>query len=326
MVVVALALPLMFGSMTSCGERSSSFAYIDQTGQVRIRLESNQSARSFAEGLAAVSVDGKWGYIDTAGVFVIPPRFGWAEEFSEGLALVTSSPAEQYWKSDTLFGFINKTGEYAIAPRFHWAKSFSEGLAPVCTGLCRGNDLAQARIGYIDRTGKYVLPAKYRRGGRFSEGLASASATAGIFAPMGFIDKLGRFVIAPRYMWAGEFSHGLAETDQGFVNRSGDIAIPKHGTEQGVGFRSGWAPILEGGSVTYIDTTGKVVLKTRYQDAGPFSEDLAAACERHCGPSGSDGSWGYIDRKGQFAIKPQFGYRPGPFRNGLALVCFGCTE
>lgn len=32
--------------------------------------------------------DGKYGYIDSTGKFVIEPRFNWAGEFSEGLARV----------------------------------------------------------------------------------------------------------------------------------------------------------------------------------------------------------------------------------------------
>ncbi|MBO3458892.1 WG repeat-containing protein [Aetokthonos hydrillicola Thurmond2011] len=43
---------------------------------------------NFSEGLAAAQVNGKWGYIDISGNFVIPPTFEQCGKFSEGLAFV----------------------------------------------------------------------------------------------------------------------------------------------------------------------------------------------------------------------------------------------
>jgi hypothetical protein len=155
--------------------------------------------------------------------------------------------------------------------------------------------------------------------------LACASLGSGLNARQGFINKSGVFVVEPRYLWAHDFANGLAATDQGFANHTGEVVIPKQPANQGGDFSDGWAAISEAGSIAYVDVTGKVVLRLPYQAAGPFAHDLAPACASDCGPSGSDRTWGYINRAGQFAIKPQFGYRPEPFRNGLALVCFGCT-
>ena len=43
-------------------------------------------AAQFAEGLAAVRVGGKYGYIDKSGQTVIAPQFDFANPFSEGVA------------------------------------------------------------------------------------------------------------------------------------------------------------------------------------------------------------------------------------------------
>src|SRR5580765_2442265 len=45
-------------------------------------------AGPFSEGLAAVRVAGRFGYIDKQGVTVIPPQFDFAGAFSDGLAHV----------------------------------------------------------------------------------------------------------------------------------------------------------------------------------------------------------------------------------------------
>ncbi len=56
-----------------------------------------EDVRNFSEGLAAVRVDGKWGYIDASGEMVIEPQFVLASDFSGGIAAVTfDEPEEEY--------------------------------------------------------------------------------------------------------------------------------------------------------------------------------------------------------------------------------------
>jgi hypothetical protein len=47
---------------------------IDETGKIVIEPEFDNWT-NFSEGLAAVSVDFKWGYIDKSGKWAIPPQF-----------------------------------------------------------------------------------------------------------------------------------------------------------------------------------------------------------------------------------------------------------
>ena len=62
------------------------------------------------EPLAAAQVGEKWGYINTAGKFVVEPQFDEAHAFNEyGLALV---------KNDGMTGWIDCTGKFIIAPKF----------------------------------------------------------------------------------------------------------------------------------------------------------------------------------------------------------------
>ena len=64
---------------------------------------------NFSEGLAAVTLGEKWGYIDATGKMVITPQFDDARDFYGGLAAVEIG---KKW------GFINKTGQMVIAPQF----------------------------------------------------------------------------------------------------------------------------------------------------------------------------------------------------------------
>src|SRR5512141_1911059 len=112
--------------------------------------------------MAAVSVDGKWGYIDPLGQFVIPPQFDWAQPFSESLAGV---------KVDDKWGFIDMTGQFVIKPQLHGARPFQGGL-----GLIRN---AEHRLGLVDRTGKVVASFLFVDGGisSFSGDLAIIKGT-----------------------------------------------------------------------------------------------------------------------------------------------------
>ena len=75
----------------------------------------------FTEGLASASLDGKWGFIDQAGDWVIQPQFGRVGPFFEGLA--RASTGDDQW------GFIDQAGNWVIQPKFYWVWTFSEGLA-----------------------------------------------------------------------------------------------------------------------------------------------------------------------------------------------------
>ena len=67
----------------------------------------------FSEGLAAVKIDGKWGFIDKSGQVVIQPQFSKPNLFAKpsyffgGLALV--------WAGEK-WGYIDTTGKYVWGP------------------------------------------------------------------------------------------------------------------------------------------------------------------------------------------------------------------
>jgi len=86
-----------------------------------------KSAGAFSEGLAAVSIFSKFGYINKQGEIAIKPEFESAEPFAEGLAVVSMYDGTL----DEKYGYINRDGEYAVAPQYEAARPFSEGLAAV---------------------------------------------------------------------------------------------------------------------------------------------------------------------------------------------------
>ncbi|MCI5979084.1 MAG: WG repeat-containing protein [Bacteroidales bacterium] len=140
----------------------------------------------FREGLAAVKVGGKYGFIDPSGELVIPALYDYAFYFREGMAMV---------KSVGLYGYIDKTGKLVVPPQYDYAGYFSEGLAYVAT---------KGKVGCIDKTGKMVIPQKYRGIGEFHEGLAAVWHKG----KWGFIDTSGKIVIPAKYDDARTFING----------------------------------------------------------------------------------------------------------------------
>lgn len=68
---------------------------------------------------------------------------------------------------------------------------------------------------------------------------------------------------------------------------------------------------FKNGKVGYIDTTGKVVIKARFAQAGDFSEGLA--------PVRLEGLYGFIDVNGNYVIPPKYDFA-NSFKEGFAIV------
>ena len=265
--------------------------------------------------------DNKIGFIDKTGKIVIDfdrlPSEAGVGNFSEGFAPICF-PDKQPSLYSSHCGFIDETGKVVIPPRFVLSSPFSEGLAWVRT---------EAYIGFVDPSGRVMieLPESFSIG--FREGLAAIATKTG----SGFIDKTGRFISTKRYERVESFSDGLAavverqeaEAKYGFINKSGELAIPLtfdvgswRGPFEGAmylsRFTEGLAPVMIGKLFGYIDHKGNVVIPPIFRDAGQFSEGLASVLT-------TDYQRGYIDKAGLLVIKLSFA-RGGPFNDGLATL------
>ena len=201
----------------------------------------------FTEGLAAVKVGDKWGYIDTAARYVIALQFDGAGPFFDGLA---PAKAGRHW------GFIRRDGAFAFGPQFDSALEFTKGLAPVKAGR---------KWGFVDTTGKYFIKPRFDgvEGLCFYHGLAWVKVSHSWIV----IDKTGscvyraspRDIMAPfgsepGYERLGD-KYGYKDTTGAFIIAPQfDLAEP---------FFWGLAPVEAGGEWGYIDKTGRYVWKEK---------------------------------------------------------------
>lgn len=142
--------------------------------------------------LTPVKVNGAYGFVNKSGQLVIPSRWKFANNFSEGMARVEDDNGK--------YGFIDKTGQLKIPCKWKLAGSFSEGLASV------KND--NEKYGYIDKSGNIRIPYNWEFAGPFSEGLAPVRTISG---KCGYINKIGETVIPCRWNNAYPFSRGFAK-------------------------------------------------------------------------------------------------------------------
>lgn len=78
------------------------YGYINKESILAIPYKYDK-ALSFSEGLAAVSLNGKWGFIDVTGTLVIPYSYDYVESFDKGLAAVTIRDRKGYVDRDDVW-------------------------------------------------------------------------------------------------------------------------------------------------------------------------------------------------------------------------------
>lgn len=208
---------------------------IDARGRSILTAQFNDIDPFDREGRAVVRLGDRSGMIDTSGRFLIPlgnysivRTWGVAGRvvyFSEGLAVAGAGGQS---------GYLDTSGRWAISPRFAAASPFDEsGLAAV---LVRGSAGAESRWGYTDRRGNLVIPPQFAAAGAFG---AAGLAPVKVGDSWGYVDREGAIRIAPRFAEARQFIAvgeqwravvGVRGPDgrvlMGFIDRSGDLAIP----------------------------------------------------------------------------------------------------
>jgi len=254
------------------------------------------AASDFSEGLAAVKIGEKWGFIDKMGKIVVSPQYDDVYLFYDGIAAIRVGD----WKTGK-WGFIDKTGKEVVPPQYDEIGDFRDGLAAIQVG---------GKWGFIDTTGKEVIPPKYDYAYGFSNGLA-----------MVMVGEWGGYDVWD--VFTGE--------KWGFIDTTGEVVVPVEYDKVGA-FHEGLACVVKDDKLGFVDETGTVVIPLTYESPYPshqawyrdimpyFSEGLAAIWDGDA----YSGQYGYIDKDGNVAIPFAYDYA-APFSEGLAYVSTGGT-
>lgn len=125
--IIDLAYDNILGSCSQSfvlAQRDKNYFLIDREGKIlrHFKLKSVDWLKPFKEGLAAFEKGGQWGFINMDEDVVVPPKFAYAEGFSQGRAMIlfrdARTKAEKY-------GFIDQKGNIVIQPSFDFGYDFS---------------------------------------------------------------------------------------------------------------------------------------------------------------------------------------------------------
>lgn len=237
---------------------------------------------TFREGRAPILINGKWGYINNNGQFVIQPQYDTADDFSEGLAA---------YQTGRLYGVVDRDGAVVLPAKYAFIGSYKEGRALFAEG---------GKFGYLNRKGVVAVPAQFAEANDFSEGLAYVSNQIDTSGKIGgYINTSGEYQIPPRSFQGGPFRQGLAavhgDGSPYYIDRTGKTALQVPGV-QGLGnFAEGRASFVVSGRNGFIDLNGTVVISPQWEFVSDFVGGVARV---------SHGSLrGYINSSGQFVWK-----------------------
>ncbi|MFD3408748.1 WG repeat-containing protein [Aquirufa sp. HETE-83D] len=280
---------------------NNGYDYVDSTSKKIISQYTYDQAFPFREGLARVSRNGYWGFINKSGEEVIGPRYVHAEDFSEGLASVSLAKIETnedgyVFHKDEKYGMINSNGKTIIDFKYGQLYGFKDGLAIA-------KDLATHNWSWIDKNGNWRLPPIYNNIDDFNKlGLAKVGISnnyksedgsfSGNYTSYGVINKDGQFVIPAIYYNIGNITKDFIRVTKSIGEHYEDI-----------------------GKSGYLNSSGQIVIPFLFDEASDFSEDLARV-----GVLISDEmKFGFIDKNGSFKIPATYDYSHS-FSSGMAFI------
>lgn len=299
------------------------------------------------EGLQRIKKNDMWGYADRTGRIIIPIKYSFVDDFSEGKANV---------KLNDLYGYIDKTGKVVIPFQYTYADKFKNGIANVTTnGESFDIDKKGVRIkeeqittsdeeeekeekeekqydrlffwkngfrkvelnkkyGFLDTDGNEITAIEYDEAWDFSDGMAAVKKDG----KMGFIDDKGKLVVPLKYLAADAFENGKArvaifkdgENKFGYIDKTGKEIIPiKYGFPSRLG--DDFVAVRVDGKYAILDWTGKTIQPPIFSTINAFYDGMARVQIEE--------KYGFINEKAQIAI-PAIYDNAEIFKQGVARV------
>ncbi|MCG8574493.1 MAG: WG repeat-containing protein [Flavobacteriales bacterium] len=267
------------------------------------------------------------------------------------LSLTISSFSQSQYEKE--FFYINEKGQEQFSIWAKSVYDFSNGRAKVRKYVIEGNK-AFYRYGFIDTKGNLAVQCKYDKANPYhttatwvridgeeqyrlidhnGNDLGARSEKSGFFfeglskfykgGKLGYVDSLGKVIIEANYIGAQNFSEGMVclcpydatEEVYGFFDKKGEMVIPFQFAQAGfTSFNGGYARVKYKGKSCIIDSSGAVVLTSKYRSLTGLSEGLISVA---FGPNRTQ--HGFINLKDEVVIKGIY-YRVNQFKKGYSVV------
>lgn len=255
-----------------------------------------------SDGLLAVTVGEKTGFVDRTGTMVIPAEFNFAWPFEGGVAAA---------EKDGQFGYIDKTGKFVITlpEGYDDLGSFDGDVAVVGR---------EGKFGLVDREGTIILEPKF-------DALHSDKGVlvAALGDVSGLVDREGNWIAQPEFVYVGLFSNGLAPAQKGdkfgFIDTCANWKIePRY--DYAAGFEGGPARVRNGELWGLVDKDGTEILPPSLNFVG---EGLWL--DGRISFSRDSEKFGLLDTSGKVALEPRFDMVE-PLGGGVLMTYIGEEE
>jgi hypothetical protein len=259
-----------------CDGKFGLCRYIDRNTKQELLSARYERALPFSEGLAAVRVNGRFGYIDQRGEIMIAPQFDLGGEFYQGLAEVVVG---------TRAGVIDRSGRVIVRPQFQRAVPLTSDVIVAIEGEWRrvhyeGSErLYGIKFGRLENAGLYHIDGRWiRRPGGDLRSIAAFDTGRGlVWATMrgdradliGLMASDGSWVVEPQYNFASMLGENRAVVAKridgvmhsGAVDGNGQLVVPL-GPRQLSYWSNGQAIVQEGpgrGRQALVDQDGNII-------------------------------------------------------------------
>jgi hypothetical protein len=314
-----------------CDGKFGLCRYVDRTTQQELIPARFERAMPFSEGLAAVRIRGKFGYIDETGEVVIAPRFDLAGEFHQGLAEILMRERA---------GVINRAGLIVVPASFARAVPWTKNVVLVSEGAWRSGYYPGAEkleplkqgpfhrglIGLFHVGGYWIRKPAFRSVRPFApDGAPVWASETSESGPFGLLMADGTWLVEPQYDYGGALLEGHAivrkrvngEDLSGIIGRNGEVIVPLQSKQLQFYRHDGWGLVRERGSNRegFIDQNGNLI-GGRYFDKvrRPVDERVDVATVL------IDGLWKGLDRAGNVVPHPDNGRAMASCPNGVRVI------
>ncbi|MEL6674013.1 MAG: WG repeat-containing protein [Bacteroidota bacterium] len=259
-------------------EKKKDTVYIDYASKVVDGVKKQwpiQSARSFSNGLAAVYLDNKWGYINYWGDIIIEPKYLYPVNFSEGMVLVMDEDLQTH--------VLDTLGNERL-PFYHVETSFFDNTA-TAKNKFKGEKVPlkeELKYTLIDTAGEFLFEAQFDYIGPYQDGLC----------PVLIGSQPQELVLYPDKYESLSVKGGK----WGYINRLGEM-IHNPVYDKARAFKDGFAPVRKGQLWGYISASGSMLTSYEFVWAGDFHGGMAKV---KLGPAHNtyEGKFAYLHQSG----------------------------
>ena len=334
-------------SVLLCVKIGEKYGFINEKGKIIIEPQFDNANLIFRENMCFAILGEKKGFIDNEGNIIIEleDSVNWVYPFKDGLAVILfendrynlidkngeyifNEPkcnVECYIDKDgeeTYIYIKNKNDSHINNVKRNQLRNFNifdaqgnmigesyEDIGCFSEGLC--NIKLNNKYGLIDKSGKIVIDTIFDMAAAFTpDGIAYVRKDTVEY----FIDKSGNKLFAFDKILTG-FTYNRAAV----LEKEKKYLIDKFGhkivevdadTIYSFSIQDSLATIIKNNQASKIDTTGKIVLSTKYKYVGSFINGVALVSKNE--------KWGLIDKNGNEIIKPSFSHL-----GRLSFECLG---